>query len=58
MWNITSLILREEHKLQTFESKVMWKIFGPTKADVIVQFGMLHNEGVQGLGSSCSNMKC
>jgi len=58
MWNITSLILSEEHKLPMFESKVMWKIFGPKKVDVIVQFGILHNKGVQGLGSSRSNTKC
>jgi hypothetical protein len=31
-----SLILSEEHKLQMFENKVLWEIFGPKKVDVIV----------------------
>jgi len=44
--NITSLIFSEEHKLEMFESKAMWKIFGPTKLDEIVQFGVLDKKGV------------
>jgi hypothetical protein len=29
-----SLTLREEQKLQVFENKVRWKIFGPKKEEV------------------------
>jgi hypothetical protein len=41
-----------------FENKAMWNISEPTKLDEIVQFGILHDKEVQGLGTSRSNMKC
>jgi hypothetical protein len=30
-----SLTLREEHRLKVFENKVLWRIFGPKKNEVM-----------------------
>jgi hypothetical protein len=39
-----SLTLREGHKLQVYESKVLRKLFGPKKTDISEQFRILHND--------------
>jgi len=39
----SSLTLREEHGLRVFESRVLWKIFGPEK-EVTGEWRRLHNE--------------
>jgi hypothetical protein len=36
--------LREAHKLQVFENKVLRKIFGPMKDEVSREYRILHNE--------------
>jgi hypothetical protein len=41
--------LRAEHKLQVFENKVIRKIFGHKKNEVLVQFRILHNDELRGL---------
>jgi hypothetical protein len=39
-----SLTLREEHRLRVFGNRVLRKIFGPKKAEVIGGWRTLHNE--------------
>jgi len=39
-----SLTLREEHRLRVFESRVLRKIFGPTRDEVTGEWRRLHNE--------------
>ena len=39
-----SLTLREEHRLRVFEKKVLRKIFGPKRDEVIGEWRRLHNE--------------
>ena len=39
-----SLALREERRLRVFENKVLRRIFGPRKDDVIGEWRKLHNE--------------
>jgi len=47
-----SLILREERKLGLFEKRVLRKIFGPKRDEVIGDWRKLHNEELIGLYSS------
>jgi hypothetical protein len=35
--------LREEHRLRVFEKRVLRKIFGPKRDEVIGEWGRLHN---------------
>jgi hypothetical protein len=39
-----SLELREEHRLRVFENKVLRRIFGPKRNEVMGGWGKLHNE--------------
>jgi hypothetical protein len=41
---IWSLILREEHRLRVFENRVLRRIFGSEKGEVIGGWRKLHNE--------------
>jgi hypothetical protein len=43
------LILKEEEKLQVFESRVIRKIFGSKKDEVSWQFRILHNKELHDL---------
>jgi hypothetical protein len=39
-----SLALREEHRLRVFENRVLRRIFGPKRAEVMGDWRKLHNE--------------
>jgi PAS domain-containing protein len=47
-----SLILREEHRLGVFGNRVLWRIFGLKKDEVMGEWWKLHNEEHHDL--SCS----
>jgi hypothetical protein len=49
-----SLTLREEHRLRVFENRVLRKIFGPKKDEVIGGWRKLHNEELHKLYCSPS----
>jgi hypothetical protein len=44
-----SLTVREEHKLRVFESRVLRRIFGPTRDGVPGGWRKLHNEELHNL---------
>jgi len=44
-YEIWSLPLREEQRLWAFETRVMWKIFGPKQQDVTEELRKLHSGG-------------
>jgi len=48
------LTLREEHRLRVFENRVLRRIFGPKKDEVIGEWKKLHNEELNNLYSSPS----
>jgi hypothetical protein len=50
-WSVT---LREEHRLRVFENRVLRRIFGPKRDEVIGGWRKLHNEELHGLYSSPS----
>jgi hypothetical protein len=39
-----SLTLREEHRLRVFEKRVLRRVFGPKRDEVIGEWRKLHNE--------------
>jgi len=39
-----SLTLREEHRLRVFENRVLMRIFGPKREEVVGGWRRLHNE--------------
>jgi hypothetical protein len=47
-----SLTLREEHRLRVFENRVLRRIFGPKRDEVIGEWRNLHNEELRNLYSS------
>jgi hypothetical protein len=47
-----SLTLREECRLRVFENKVLRRIFGPKRDEVIREWRRLHNNGLYALYSS------
>jgi hypothetical protein len=49
-----SLTLREEHRLRVFENRVLRRIFGPKRDEVMGGWRKLHNEELHGLYSSLS----
>jgi hypothetical protein len=51
---ISSLILREEHRLKVFENWVLRRIFGPKRDEVTEDWRELHNEELHDLYSSPS----
>jgi hypothetical protein len=44
-----SLTLREEYKLRVFENRVLRRIFGPKRAEVMGEWRKLHNEELHDL---------
>jgi hypothetical protein len=46
------LTLREEHRLRVFENRVLRRIFGPKRDDVMGEWRKLHNEELHNLYSS------
>jgi hypothetical protein len=51
-----SLTLREEHRLRIFENKVLRRIFGPKRDEVMGRWRKLHNEEFRDLYSSCPSI--
>jgi hypothetical protein len=49
-----SLALREEHRLRAFENRVLWRIFGPKRDEVIGRWRKQHNEELHNLYCSPS----
>jgi hypothetical protein len=49
-----SLTVREEHRLRVFENKMLRRIFGPKRNQVMRGWRKLHNEDLQDLYSSPS----
>jgi hypothetical protein len=49
-----SLTLREEHRLRVFENRVLRRIFGPKRDEVMGGWRKLHNEKLHNLYSSPS----
>jgi hypothetical protein len=49
-----SLILREEHRLRVFENRVLRRIFGPKRDEVMGEWRKLHNKELHDLYSSPS----
>jgi hypothetical protein len=47
-----SLILREEHRLRVFESRVLWRIFGPKGDEITGEWRNFHSEKLHILYSS------
>jgi hypothetical protein len=47
-----SLTLREEHRLRIFENRVLWRIFGPKRDDVMGEWRKLHSGELHNLYSS------
>jgi hypothetical protein len=48
----SSLTLREEHRLRAFENRVLRRIFGPKRDDVMGGWRKLHNVELHNLYSS------
>jgi hypothetical protein len=48
-WSVT---LREEHRLRVFENRVLRRIFGPKRDEVMGEWRRLHNEELDDLYSS------
>jgi hypothetical protein len=44
-----SLTLRDEHRLRVFENRVLWRLFGPNRDEVIGEWRKLHNEELHNL---------
>jgi hypothetical protein len=51
-YEIWSLTLREEQSLWEFQTRVLWKIFGPKQQNVTQEWRKLHNEDLHDLYSS------
>jgi hypothetical protein len=49
-----SLTLREEHRLRVFENRVLRRIFGPKRDEVMGEWRKFHNEELRDLYSSPS----
>jgi hypothetical protein len=47
-----SLTLREERRLRVFEYRVLWRIFGPKRDEVMGEWRKLHNEELRDFNSS------
>jgi hypothetical protein len=47
----SSLALREEHRLRVFENRVLRRIFGPKRDEIIGEWRKLQTEGVHNLYS-------
>jgi hypothetical protein len=52
-----SLILREEQRLRVFENRVLRRIFGPKRYELLGQWKKLHNEDLPDLYSLPSIIK-
>jgi hypothetical protein len=50
--NFVSLTVKEEHRLRVFEKRVLSRIFGPRRDEVMGDWRKLHNEELHNLYSS------
>jgi hypothetical protein len=48
------MILREEHRLRVFQNRVLMRIFGPKRDEVVEGWTRLHNDEIPTLYSSPS----
>jgi hypothetical protein len=48
----TSFTLREEHRLRVFENRILRRIFGPKRDEVMGEWRKFHNEELNNLYSS------
>jgi hypothetical protein len=46
-----SLKLREERRFRVFKNRVLWRVFGPKRDEVTVEWRKLHNEELSDLYS-------
>lgn len=53
-----SLTWKEKRRLQVFENRVLRKIFGPRRDEIIREFRMLHNEDLRELYGIVRIAKC
>jgi hypothetical protein len=53
-WSVT---LREEQRLRVFENRVLRRIFGPKRDDVMGEWRKLHNEELHNLYSSSDTIR-
>ena len=44
-----SLTSRDERRLRVFENRLLWRIFGPKRDEVIGEWGKLHSEELNDL---------
>ena len=51
------LTLRKEHRLRVFENTLLWRIFGPKRDDVTVEWRKLHDEELNDLYCSPNIIK-
>jgi hypothetical protein len=51
---LVSLVLKEEHRLRVFKNRVLGKIFGPKRDEVIGGWRKVHSEELHNLDSSPS----
>jgi hypothetical protein len=52
-----SLTLREEHRLRGFENRMLRRIFGPRRDEVMGEWRKLHDEELRDLCSSPSKIR-
>jgi hypothetical protein len=52
-----SLTLREEHRLRVFENRVLRRIFGPKRDEIMGEWRKLHKNELHALYSSPSIMR-
>jgi hypothetical protein len=52
-WSLTQ---REEHRLRVFENRVLRRIFGPKRDEVMGEWRKLHNEELHNLYSSQTSL--
>jgi hypothetical protein len=51
---VRPVALREKHRLRVFENRVLRRIFGPKRDEVMRDWRKLHNEGLHNMYSSPS----
>ena len=51
-YQVWSHVLRKEHRLRLFENRLLRKIFGPNRDEIIGEWKRLHNKGLYDLYSS------
>jgi hypothetical protein len=52
-----ALTLRKEHRLRVFETRVLWRIFGLRREEVVGGWKKLHNERLHNLYTSPNSIR-